>query len=162
MRQFQHYAGRILAQLRSIRRKPAVNGIIHQQDAEQEHEYRGGERNQGRAHHHAGAQPCTQGARALAGIELENVSEQQHHQHHEQQEDQHRDCCKYQRPPGCFRVEKAYIRGVKCIERAQRSEEHEHPARKQGDRPAPGIAEERHAAIIERTEDRGQGQGARG
>ncbi len=115
--------------------------------AEQEHENRGSERNQRRAQHHARAQPRAQGAAALACIKLENVPEQQHQQREQQQEDEDGEAGEDQGFAGGFRIEEADAGGIERLQRAQQGKEQHHPACKQGNRPAPRIAEERHARL---------------
>ena len=67
-------------------REPALDGAVHQQVAEGEHEDERDERDEHRSPQHAGAQAGAEDAAALVGVELEDVADQQDQDADEEQE----------------------------------------------------------------------------
>ena len=115
-------------------------GSVQQLKAEQEHEHRGGKRNQRSAQHHPRPQPRSQRTAALVRIELEDVPEQQHQEHHQQQKYQHREPGKGQGLSVGLRIEQSHAVGVKPLQHAQRCEKQQRQPREQGNRTPPWIA----------------------
>ena len=131
LRQLLHDARGVFAEFGGGLREPAVDGAVHEQEAEQEHEDRGRERDEGGAENHARAQARAEGAAALVGVELEDVPEQQHQEHHQQQEDDDDEAGEDEGFAGGDRVEDA---DVECLQRPQQGEEQKHsePEQKHG------------------------------
>ena len=76
----------VVAHLGDGLREPAVDGAVHQQVAEGEHEDERNEGDQHRSPEHAGAQAGAEDAAALVGVELEDVADQQDQDADEEQE----------------------------------------------------------------------------
>ena len=150
LRQFQHDAGGVLAQLGRVGREPAVDGVVHEQVAEKEHEDGGGQGDQHRAQHHAGAQPRAQGTAALVRIKLEDVSEQEEQQHQQGQKHHYGKAGKGQRFSGGLWIQKADAGEVEGLQCAQEGEKEHHAGSHKNHRAPPRIGQNRHAAIIER------------
>ncbi len=116
------------------------------QEAEEEHEDRRGEGDEGCAQNHARAQPCAEGAAALVRIELEDVPEKEHEKDHEEQEHHDREAGEDERLAGGDGIEDA---DVESLQRAQERKEQKHSAAEQKDGTLSRIAEELHSEIIE-------------
>ena len=72
----QHHARRVLTKLGGVRRKPAVNGAIHQLKAEQEHEDRRCKSDKCGTEDHPRPETRAESTAALIRVELQNVAEQ--------------------------------------------------------------------------------------
>ena len=128
LREFKHHAGGVFAQLRGIRRKPAVDGAVHELKAEQEHEDRGRKRDERGAEDHAGPETCAECAAALVGIELEDVTEQEKQQDKKQQKNDDGEAGKGQGFAGGFGIEKANFGGIEGLKPPSKAKKSNTPA----------------------------------
>ena len=105
--QLQHDAGGVFAQFRGVRREPAVDGAVHELKAEQKHENRWRERDEGGAEHHAGAKTSAKRAAALICVELEDGAQQKQKKNKEGKEDDDGEAGEGQGFAGGLRIEEA-------------------------------------------------------
>jgi hypothetical protein len=94
------------------------------------------------------AQPGPQLAAALAGIELEDVPEQQHGEDHHQQKDQHGEGGNSERFARGLGIQEPHVRSIERLQPAQQTQKQHQPARKQGHSPPSRFAAKEHGQII--------------
>ena len=84
--ELERHAVGVVAHLGDGLREPAVDGAVHQQVAEGEHEDEGDEGDEDRSPEHAGAEAGAENAAALVGVELEDVADEEDEDADEEQE----------------------------------------------------------------------------
>ncbi len=94
--------------------EPAVDGAIHQQIAEGEHEDEGDERDKNGSPEHAGAETGAEDAAALIRVKLEDVANQQYQNGDEEKERDDREADEDQRLEWGTWIEKVDVEGVEC------------------------------------------------
>ncbi len=114
--------------MRGVRRKPAIDGAVHQLKAEEEHENRGSERDERGAENHAGPKTRAESAAALIGVELEDVAEQQKQQDKQQQKDDDGEAGEGQSFAGGFGIEEADFDVLKACRPPSKAKKSNAPA----------------------------------
>src|SRR3569833_1562158 len=84
LRQLENDARGVFAELGGVGREPAVDGTVHQLEAEEEHEDGRGDGDQSRAHDHACSQAGAESTAAPIYIDLENVALEKKKQNEQQ------------------------------------------------------------------------------
>jgi hypothetical protein len=122
LREFEDDAGGVLVELGGVWREPAIDGAVHQLEAEEEHEGGWRQSDEDGAKHHAGAEARAEGTAGLAGVELEDVPEQQQKQDEEEEEDDDGEAGKGEGFASGFRIEEADVGGIEGIQSAEQGE----------------------------------------